>query len=62
MASEPEVIVIEGDSQNQNETPAVEPNPTGNGNGDGGGASLRKPGTGGVTDPVLLRLMQRRQK
>jgi hypothetical protein len=60
--SEPEVIVLEGDSQNQNETPAVEPTPNGNGNGDGGGgASTAEAGDSGETDPVLRALMERRR-
>jgi hypothetical protein len=59
---EPEVIVIEGDSQN--ETPG-ETQPTGNGNGNGNGESAPAEAAadnGGVTDPVILRLMQRRQQ
>lgn len=61
--SEPEVIVLEGDSQNQNETPAVEPTPNGNGNGngDGGGGATAEAGDGGETDPVLRALMERRR-
>jgi hypothetical protein len=61
--SEPEVIVLEGDSQNQNETPAVEPAPNGNGNGngEGGGASTAEAGDSGETDPVLRALMERRR-
>lgn len=58
---EPEVIVIEGDSQNETN---VETQPT-NGNGNGNGEPVQAEAAadnGGVTDPVLLRLMQRRQQ
>lgn len=59
--SEPEVIVIEGDSQTEANSEAQ---PT-NGNGNGTSEPVQAEAAadnGGVTDPVLLRLMQRRQQ
>ncbi len=60
IGGEPEVIVIEGDSQNEGNGEVQPPNGIGNGNGEA--AQAEAADTGGVTDPVLLRLMQRRQQ
>lgn len=54
---DPEVIVIESDTQNETNG---ESQPS-NGNGEAAPAEA-VPDSGGVTDPVLLRLMQRRQQ
>lgn len=58
--AEPEVIVIEGDSQTEANSNETQPT-NGNGNGEPARAEA-EPDNGGVTDPVLLRLMQRRQQ
>jgi len=58
--TEPEVIVIEGDSQTEANGSETQPT-NGNGNGEPARAEA-EPDNGGVTDPVLLRLMQRRQQ
>jgi hypothetical protein len=57
---EPEVIVIEADPQTEANGGATQPT-NGNGNGEPPRAEA-EPDNGGVTDPVLLRLMQRRQQ
>lgn len=63
-AGEPEVIVIDNESQTDNN--ATEPaGNNGNGNGtevNGEAARVETPAAEGETDPVLLRLMQRRQQ
>lgn len=58
---DPEVIVIEGDSQNETNGEVQPTNGNGNGNGEPAQAEAAAD-NGGVTDPVLLRLMQRRQQ
>lgn len=59
VGSEPEVIVLEGDAQaGANGDPQLN---NGNGGGEAVPAEAAADG-GGVTDPVLLRLMQRRQQ
>lgn len=58
-SGEPEVIVIENPAAETTEGES----PAGNDNGNGAPAPAEaEPGNGGVTDPVLLRLMQRRQQ
>ena len=57
--AEPEVIVIEGNAQNESNGEIQSAN--GNGNGEPAPAEAAAD-NGGVTDPVLLRLMQRRQQ
>lgn len=60
---EPEVIVIEGDTQTEANGSETQPQPAPNGSGNGEPARAEaEPDNGGVTDPVLLRLMQRRQQ
>lgn len=61
--SEPEVIVIEGDSPNETNGEAQPTNGNGNGNGTSEPVQAEAAAdNGGETDPVLLRLMQRRQQ
>ena len=57
---EPEVIVIESDVSTESSGGETQPT-NGNGNGEPARAEA-EPDNGGVTDPVLLRLMQRRQQ
>ena len=60
IGGEQEVIVIEGDSTAETNS---EPSANNNGNGNGEPAQAEAAAdNGGVTDPVLLRLMQRRQQ
>lgn len=54
MEGEPEIIVVEPES-----TPET---PEANGNGEGAAPNAEPANANGVTDPVLLRLMQRRQE
>ncbi len=60
--TEPEVIVIEGDSQNGTNGREVQPNnDNGNGNGNAAAPAEAEAGDSGVTDPVLRSLMERRR-
>lgn len=60
LGGEPEIIVIDGETQTENGNPEAAPE---NGNGANPEVAPRpEPDNNGVTDPVLLRLMQRRQQ
>jgi len=52
VSSEPEVIVVEGDSANSDAS---------NGNGDAAVQAQPETDNGGITDPVILRLMRQRE-
>jgi hypothetical protein len=58
--TEPEVIVIEGDSQNGATGGETQPNIE-NGNGNAAAPAEAEAGDGGITDPVLRTLMERRR-
>lgn len=55
---EPEIIILEPETTPE----GMEPNGTENGNGEAATPAAEPANNNGITDPVLLRLMQRRQE